>query len=147
VDADGDIAIAATPGTEWHVEIENPLDDEAIPLATVSVRAGGPWRERLGIATSGTTVHRWGDRAGRPRHHLIDPRTARPAVTDLVQATVVAPSAAEAEVLAKAAVIMGSDAGAAFLEKASASFGLLVRYDGTTIDVPTGVATGTGIAA
>jgi thiamine biosynthesis lipoprotein len=92
----------------------------------------------LGVATSGTTVHRWPDRAGHPRHHLIDPRTRRPAQTDLVQATVVAPSAAEAETLAKAAVILGSQSGARLLEQSNASFALLVRHDGGTIEVDCG---------
>jgi thiamine biosynthesis lipoprotein len=135
VDADGDVAIAAGPGTEWQVAIEDPFDRDAVPLATLHIRSVGPWRERLGVATSGTTVHRWAVGSGRPRHHLIDPRTGRPAASDLVQATVVAPSAAEAEILAKAAVILGSHAGAAFLDRSNASFGLLVREDGTTLEV------------
>ena len=38
-------------------------------------------------------------------HHLIDPSTGRPAAGDLVSVTVVADSAANAEVLAKAAFL------------------------------------------
>ncbi|HQU01555.1 MAG TPA: FAD:protein FMN transferase, partial [Acetobacteraceae bacterium] len=45
-----------------------------------------------GVATSGTSVHRWPTAFGET-HHLIDPRTRRPASTDVVQATVVAGSA------------------------------------------------------
>jgi thiamine biosynthesis lipoprotein len=65
-------------------------------------------RQRFGLATSGTSVHRW-VHDGRVSHHLIDPRTGRPAVTDVVQATVLADSAGAAEIAAKSIVIAGSD--------------------------------------
>ena len=84
-----------------------------------STSSSPPRREpagRFGLATSGTSIHRW-VREGVPAHHLIDPRTARPAVTDIVQATVVASSAREAEIFAKAAVILGSDAALAALDR------------------------------
>jgi thiamine biosynthesis lipoprotein len=136
IDADGDIALACSPKTAWHVAIEDPFDPDATSLAALRMGAAGRWRERFGIATSGTTVHRWTLQSGRPRHHLIDPRTGSPAVTDLVQATVAAPSAAEAELLAKATVILGSHAGASLLERSNASFGFLVREDRTTVEVP-----------
>ncbi len=41
------------------------------------------------------------------RHHLIDPRTGEPAVTEWVSVTVIAPHAYEAEVFAKALLIGG----------------------------------------
>lgn len=59
------------------------------------------------VATSGRDRRRW-RRGEEERHHLIDPETGRPAVTDLVQVTVVAPTAVEAEVLAKAAFLGGN---------------------------------------
>ena len=69
----------------------------------------------LGAATSGTEGRRWGPRS----HHLIDPRTGRPAETDLVEVSVLAPSGAEAEVLAKTALLLGREAGARFLDEHS----------------------------
>ena len=65
----------------------------------------------LGAATSGTAGRRWGPRL----HHLIDPRSGRPAETDLVEVSVLATSGAEAEVLAKTALLLGREAGARFL--------------------------------
>ena len=59
------------------------------------------------LATSGTIVHRWTHDSG-VAHHLIDPRTRRPAVTDVVQATVLAETARDAEAFAKVAVVAGS---------------------------------------
>jgi thiamine biosynthesis lipoprotein len=59
------------------------------------------------IATSGRDRRRW--RCGdEERHHLIDPATSRPAVTDVLHVTVVAPTAVEAEVLAKVAFLGGA---------------------------------------
>ncbi|MEA2662216.1 MAG: FAD:protein transferase [Chloroflexota bacterium] len=68
-----------------------------------------------GAATSGTGGRRWGERL----HHLIDPRTGLPAETDLTEVSVLARTGAEAEVLAKTALLLGRDAGARFLDERS----------------------------
>ncbi|MGA9762113.1 MAG: FAD:protein FMN transferase, partial [Gaiellaceae bacterium] len=52
-------------------------------------------------------------RGAEERHHLIDPATGRPAETDLVRVTVVAPSAVEADVLAKTLFLSGEEEAAA----------------------------------
>ncbi|MGH2841846.1 MAG: FAD:protein FMN transferase, partial [Solirubrobacteraceae bacterium] len=48
-------------------------------------------------------------------HHLIDPATGRPAWTGVVQATALAPTALEAEILAKAALLAGPQRGPGLL--------------------------------
>jgi thiamine biosynthesis lipoprotein len=58
-----------------------------------------------GVATSGIQRRAW-TVAGRRMHHLIDPATLDPADTDVIAATVVAPTAWQAEVYSLA-VIMG----------------------------------------
>ena len=58
----------------------------------------------LAAATSGTTRRRWGD----GRHHLIDPRTGAPATSDLREVSVLAPTALDAEIHAKTALLLGS---------------------------------------
>jgi FAD:protein FMN transferase len=55
-----------------------------------------------GAATSSTRKRRWGR-----VHHLIDPRTGRPAQTGLEDVSVVAATAFEAEVVAKTALLLG----------------------------------------
>jgi thiamine biosynthesis lipoprotein len=65
-----------------------------------------------GAATSGTTKRSWGPGL----HHLIDPRTARPAVTDLREVSVLAQTATDAEIYAKVALLLGSTAAAKWLE-------------------------------
>ena len=67
-----------------------------------------------GAATSGTRLRRW-EGGGGQLHHLIDPRTGRPAETDLVEVSVVAASALEAEVCAKTALILVSEHAPAYL--------------------------------
>jgi FAD:protein FMN transferase len=109
VDADGDVAIRLGRGQRWKVGVADPrtAGQNLLELDLIgSDRHGG---RRFGVATSGTSVHRW-LHDGRVAHHLIDPRTGISAATDIVQATVLARTAREAEALAKTAVILGSDA-------------------------------------
>jgi thiamine biosynthesis lipoprotein len=63
----------------------------------------------MGAATSSVRKRRWGD-----AHHLIDPRTGLPSRTGLDEVSVVATSAAKAEVLAKTALLVGPAAAPAY---------------------------------
>ncbi len=56
-----------------------------------------------GAATSSVLRRRWGDGL----HHLIDPRTGRPADSGLAEVSVVTRTAVDAEIVAKAALIAG----------------------------------------
>jgi thiamine biosynthesis lipoprotein len=105
VDGDGDVAMRIAPGDEWSLGIADPREPGALLAALRLGATDGP--RCLGLATSGTSNHRWTHATGET-HHLIDPRTRRPALTDVVQATVLAGSAREAEAYAKTAVIAGT---------------------------------------
>jgi thiamine biosynthesis lipoprotein len=117
----GDIAVAgAPPGEGWTVRI---ADDSAAPLDStgpcVLLSTGG-------LATSGTTVRRWKTSAGE-LHHLVDPRTGRPAPSLWRTATVTAASCVDANTASTAAVVLGEHA-----PRWLATAGLparLVRYD------------------
>jgi thiamine biosynthesis lipoprotein len=135
IDADGDLAVRCAPGQLWAVALDDPRTNGAT-LAILHLSAphiGQP--VRWGVATSGTSVHRWrhGDRV---HHHLIDPRTSAPAITDVVQATVVCGSALRAEVLAKTAVIAGSVDGLALLERAGVQGAVILTERGETLALP-----------
>ncbi len=135
VDADGDIAVRVAPVDRWEIGVADPRDDGrllAIVVLPGAVRSPGLGDGRWGVATSGTSVHRFGPRA----HHLIDPRTGEPAATDVVQATVIASGAAVAEALAKSAVILGSAAGLASLEQSTAAGAILLLDDGRVLALP-----------
>jgi FAD:protein FMN transferase len=71
-----------------------------------------------GAATSGTWRRAW-DQGTDRLHHLIDPRTGRPAVSDISEVSVVASRAVDAEVYAKAALLLGSDRAPAYLAEHS----------------------------
>src|SRR5581483_11989433 len=95
----GDLRAWGDPpaGDAWTVAIDHPWSD--VPVVHVGLADGA-------VATSTTLRRRW-DVDGETRHHLIDPRTHRPAETDLTLATVVAGDAWVAEVLAKAVLLRG----------------------------------------
>jgi thiamine biosynthesis lipoprotein len=130
VDAGGDIAVNGpqADGQPWPVGIAIPEWDPPVRAqsnAPLQIAHGG-------VATSGRDYRRW-RLDGRWQHHILDPRTGRPALTDVISATVIAPSASEAEVAAKAALILGSREGLAWLEARPAYAGLLVLEDGRVL--------------
>ena len=100
VDAGGDMFLVGLPEglDQWSVALEDPLQTENI-LTTLKVNPGA-------IATSTVTKRVW-QQAGKNRHHIIDPRTREPAVSNWISVTVIAPHAYEAEVFAKALLIAG----------------------------------------
>ena len=126
VDGDGDVAARVRAGDTWAIGIEDPRTPDGL-LATVILRADHE-RDRFGLATSGTSVHRW-TRRDRDDHHLIDPHTWQPADTDVVQATVLATSARVAEALAKVAVIAGRERAFELLDRPDVD-GLMLLTDG-----------------
>ena len=82
-----------------------------------------------GLATSGTTVRRW-SRGGRDQHHLIDPRSGRPARSRWREVTVAASTCVAADVAAKAAFLL-SDDGPGWLDERGLP-GLFVDVSGAT---------------
>src|SRR4051812_7594706 len=123
IDCSGDLRLGGTARIERDVFVENPFGGEP------PVR----WRLRSGaLATSGVRNRSWLGRDGRLRHHLIAPARGVPAETDVVQATAIAPTALEAEVRAKAALLSGAAAGGGHLGHG----GLLITRDGALAELP-----------
>jgi FAD:protein FMN transferase len=126
VEAGGDIAISGllNDGQAWPVGIDDPFRNGAY-FETLKLT-------RSGVATSGKDYHRW-LMDGIWQHHIIDPRTGLPADTDVMAATVIAPTVMEAEAAAKAVLILGSQAGLEWLESDSGLAGVLVLENGDCI--------------
>lgn len=106
VDIGGDLRLAGRPPEGgWRI---------ALPQGgAIAVDQGG-------VATSGASRRRWLV-AGSVRHHVIDPRTGRPArIPEHRTVTVVAAEAWQAEVLATAALIAGPAAGDELVRRAGA---------------------------
>jgi FAD:protein FMN transferase len=97
VNAGGDLRLFGD-APPIDVAIEDPADPGS-SAARLTLREGA-------VATSSVMARAWGDGL----HHVIDPRTGSPSRTDAIQATVWAPSCAEAEVLATWALLRGRDA-------------------------------------
>ena len=119
INAGGDMRVRGgpLPGGLWSIGV---LDPRAIGMP-------GPERHRAvltlgagGVATSGA-AERWWLRDGERQHHIVDPRTGRPAhiwadtgddasaanAQLIATATALAPTAAQAEVAAKVALLRG----------------------------------------
>jgi len=100
IDCAGDLRLGGTARLRRPVQVASPFGPR---ILHTFARAEG------GVATSGIGRRSWLDARGRPAHHLLDPATGRPAFTGLVQVTALAPTALEAEIRAKAALLSGPD--------------------------------------
>ncbi len=128
VDAGGDLAARGQPSGQpgWQIDIAEPGQSaNQPPLATIVLRDAA-------VATSGIDYRRW-TLNGKPQHHLIDPRTSQPAVTDVLSATVIHPDAALAEGYTKALILSGSQAGLEWLGSQPQQAALIVRTDGAVL--------------
>ena len=105
----GDIAVRGRSShmRGWEISVAQPTKDKG-DILHVLLSDGS-------IATSGTVTRRWIVN-GYSQHHIIDPRTGKPATTDILSATVIHPVALIAESYAKAIVILGSKAGLDWLK-------------------------------
>jgi thiamine biosynthesis lipoprotein len=127
VDAGGDMrTIGLVPGTtHWSIDVVDPFDHER-DVMTLRLRDQS-------VATSGIDRRTWQRRDGVWQHHLIDPRTGLPAQTDVLSATVIAPTTVEAEIAAKVVAICGSEEGLAWLEEQPDYAAVIVREDGQAV--------------
>jgi thiamine biosynthesis lipoprotein len=93
--AGGEVRVAGTPpeGDAWRIGVEHPEDDELL-VDVLEIQDGG-------IATSG--ISGWVSNQG---HHIIDPRTSRSADSGTVQATAVTGECVDAEIVAKACIVL-----------------------------------------
>ncbi len=85
-----------------------------------------------GIATSSQLGRRWSTETG-DRHHLLDPRDGKPSASPAAAVVVAGGAAWQAEVVAKAALLAGFEAGCRLITD-NGSVGLLLGFDGTTHD-------------
>lgn len=120
IDCCGDVRIGGRERHARGVRVDDPFGRGA-PLHEFAVVEGG-------VATSGIGRRSWVGADGGRAHHLLDPATGRPANTGIVQVTALAPTAADAEVRAKAALLSGPDGARPWLAKHG---GVIVFDDGS----------------
>jgi thiamine biosynthesis lipoprotein len=103
----GDIAIAGeVPADGWPIRVQDVTGDPRVPTegpsGLVAIRAGG-------LATSSTSSRKW-QQGGDLMHHILDPRTGRPAESEWRTVSVAARSALDANIASTTAIIRGQRA-------------------------------------
>ena len=126
VNASGDLYAAGDgpEGEGWYVGVQDPFDTTGdVAILNVNDRA---------VATSGSIKRHW--TAGDARyHHLIDPRTGGSSAGDLATVTVVAPTATQADVLAKTAFLLGAHEGLRFVERSVGAAAIAITAQGDVL--------------
>ncbi|MBQ2162743.1 MAG: FAD:protein FMN transferase, partial [Bacteroidales bacterium] len=92
-------------GQGWTIAIDTPSDGNNTPGASIS----GLWHSdggAYGVVTSGN-YRKFYIKDGKKYAHTIDPRTGRPVDHNLLSATVIAPTATEADALATYFMVIG----------------------------------------
>lgn len=125
MNAAGDISVSGprADGEAWQIGVKNPFAPES-DFEVLNLK-------RCGVATSGRDCRRWSQN-GRLRHHIIDPCTGQPAETNVLTATIVAPTVMEAEAAAKAVLISGGEEGLKWVEADPVLAGIIVLENGHT---------------
>lgn len=93
-------------GQMWKIGIDNPRDGNDTPGADLKKIIEIP-SEYRGVVTSGD-YRKFYVENGVKYAHTIDPRTGRPAHSDILSATIIAPTSLEADALATYAMVVGT---------------------------------------
>ncbi|MBK5231284.1 MAG: FAD:protein FMN transferase, partial [Thermoleophilia bacterium] len=120
VDCGGDIRVGALPAHAAPYEIDVETEQIGPGQLTLTMHSGA-------VATSGIGSRLWRRDDGDYAHHVIDPATGRSAWTGLTSVTAIAPTALEAETIAKTALLMGPEGSRQVL---AVGGGATVDYDG-----------------
>ena len=120
-------------GRDWSIGVDRPVDGNDTPGADLD----GIWisgGRSCGIVTSGN-YRKFYVRDGRKYAHTVDPRTGYPVDHSLLSATIVAPTAAEADAYATYCMVLGYDEARGFIESRPDLEGYLIRdADGTMVE-------------
>ena len=93
-------------GAAWRVGVETPFEGNDVPGAYIQqvVSLGD-----CAMATSGNYRRYYVDNDGRKVAHTIDPRTGESAISELLSATVIAPTCAEADAYGTMFMALGKE--------------------------------------
>lgn len=115
-------------GEGWSIGVDNPVDGNDSPGSDLR----GIWRSNgaaQGIVTSGN-YRKFYVKDGKKYAHTIDPRSGRPVEHGLLSASVVAPTAAEADALATACMVLGPQGARELVEALDGVEAHLIFADG-----------------
>lgn len=132
VEIGGEISLSGKnpSGKNWRIMIDAPIDNDSAVIhkrmAVIEPRNGG-------VATSGNYRNYKETESGKV-WHTISTTTGRPAHTDLLSATVVAPNAMLADAYATSCMAMKCDSALAMIDRVPGVEALLVTIDPTKSD-------------
>ena len=115
-------------GKGWSIGVDNPVDGNDSPGSDLR----GIWRSNggaQGVVTS-DNYRKFYIKDGKKYAHTIDPRSGRPVEHGLLSATVVAPTAAEADALATACMVLGPQGARELVESLDGVEAYLISSDG-----------------
>lgn len=129
-------------GSAWNVGLRAPVPSggslQTASFASVSVRGKS-------VVTSGI-YERSFVRNGRVLHHILDPRTGKPAETDVLSATVIADKSLDADGYTTALIVMGADEALTFAEQTPGIEAILLTTNAHLLKTTGITAKGTTLA-
>lgn len=115
----------------WAIGIDNPLQNPDEPREIIQVL-----EIQGGLATSGNYRKVWTDSlTGKKYVHTINSKTGYPEQSDLLSATVIAPTAMEADAYATALMAIGLEKSKVFLDNHPELKALLLSFDNTSNEI------------
>ncbi|MFJ5371109.1 FAD:protein FMN transferase ApbE [Pectobacterium versatile] len=108
-------------GTPWRVAIQKPTDQENAAQAAVNLQG-------YAISTSGS-YRNYFEEDSKRYSHVIDPETGRPITHQLVSATVIAPTALEADGWDTGLMVLGTEKALKLAEQQGLAVYLITKTD------------------
>lgn len=110
-------------GEPWMIGLQNPRSKRGDCIAALAISGKS-------VVTSGD-YEKYFERKGERFHHIIAPKTGRPANSDLMSATVLSESSMEADALSTAVFVSGLDRGMELIGKLPGVEGVVITKDKT----------------
>jgi len=123
IDLGGDVAIAGEKpdGKPWRLGVRQPYSDRGELMGVIE--AG-----EASVVTSGIYERQF-EENGVLYHHIIDPSTGFPVITDIISATVVASSSTAGDALSTIALLAGSEIAPYLLSRAPGFTGAVLLLE------------------
>lgn len=118
-------------GSKWKIAVQNPFSDGGY-AASLEI-------SDCDVITSGA-YERYFEQNGKTYHHIMDPKTAAPADTDLASATIISKDAALADAYSTTLFIMGKDKAVDFWRKNKSDFDIILIGNDSNIYVSKNIA-------
>ncbi len=121
-------------GSQWKVAIENPdtspLDGDYLGVLEVNDMA---------VITSGS-YERYFEKDGKRYHHILDPKTGRPANSGLISVSIISKDGTLADGLSTSLFIMGKEKGEAYWRKNRDKFDVVWLEENGSVTITDGIS-------